>query len=103
MLKEEQGIQVKKKKYIYIYIYIYLPQKKEVRKEIKQQQKQEYSSWITSFLKLFSVEFQEVEKGNLQIKENMEEWERKGYETRVYWDKGCIDTKALNSCETSGA
>ena len=44
-------------------------------KEIKQQQQQqkEYPSRITSFLKLFSVTFQEVEKGNLQIKENMEE------------------------------
>ena len=101
MLKRRTGDSSKKR--IYIYIYIHLPQKEEVRKEIKQQQKQEYSSWITSFLKLFSVEFQEVEKGNLQIKENMEEWERKGQETRVYWDKGCIDTKALNSCETSGA
>ena len=39
-------------------------------KEIKQQQQQqqEYPSRITSFLKLFSVKFQEVEKGNLQIK-----------------------------------
>ena len=37
------------------------------------QQQQEYSSWITSFLKLFSVEFQEVEKGKSQIKKTMEE------------------------------
>ena len=71
MLKEEQGIQVKKKKNK---IKKHLPQKEEIRKEIKQQQQQqEYSSWITSFLKIFSVEFQEVEKGNLRIKENMEE------------------------------
>ena len=44
-------------------------------KEIKQQQQQqkEYPSRITSFLKLFSVKFQEAEKGNLRIKENMEE------------------------------
>ena len=42
-----------------------------MRKEIKQQQhqQQEYPSQITSFLKRFSVKFQEVEKGNLQIKE----------------------------------
>ena len=46
-----------------------------MRKEIKQQQQQqhEYPTRITLFLKLFSVKFQEVEKGNLQIKENMEE------------------------------
>ena len=46
-----------------------------MRKEIKQQQQQqqEYPLRITSFLKLFSVKFQGVEKGHLQIKENMEE------------------------------
>ena len=54
-------------------------------KEIKQQQQQqkEYPSRITSFLKLFSVKFQEVEKGNLQIKETWksrkEKVKRPGY------------------------
>ena len=49
-------------------------------KEIKQQQQQqkEYPSRITSFLKLFSAKFQEVEKGNLQKKGNMEKQEREG-------------------------
>ena len=47
--------------------------RKEIKKQQQQQQQQDYSSWITSFLNFFSVEFQEVEKDNLQIKENMEE------------------------------
>ena len=38
----------------------------------KKKQQQQHPSWITSFLKLSSIEFQEVEKDNLQIKENME-------------------------------
>ena len=59
--KEEQGIKFKK----------HLPKEERVR-EKRQQQQQQNPSWITSFLKLSSVEFQEVEKDNLQIKENME-------------------------------
>ena len=46
---------------------------KRNKKKQQQHQEQEYSSWITSFLKRFSIEFQEVEKNNFQIKENMEE------------------------------
>ena len=45
---------------------------KEIKKQQQHHQQQKYSSWITSFSKRFSVEFQEVEKDNLQIKENME-------------------------------
>ena len=46
---------------------------KEIKKQQQHHQQQKYSSWINSFSKRFSVEFQEVEKDNLQIKENMEE------------------------------
>jgi len=38
----------------------------------REREKKRHPSWITSFSKLFNVEFQEVEKDNFQIKENME-------------------------------